>query len=138
MRRSMRVSGIPGIRFLLAAAMAASLVYGQNQTPPNAPPPAARPASAQPQPSETAAAVCSAPGVVVRIAPPAAIDESESRSLRPGEGYVWIIGYHCWTSNGYAWVPGRWTLPPRPHARFVSYRWVSQRGGWVLEGGRWR
>lgn len=74
--------------------------------------------------------------VVVRIGPPAAIVE---RPLpRPGPNHVWIAGFHRWDGNAYVWVPGRWELPPRPHARWVAHRWVRRHGGWVFIEGRWR
>jgi|SRR5450755_812735 hypothetical protein len=74
--------------------------------------------------------------VVVRIAPPAAIVERPV--ARPGPNYVWIGGYHRWDGNAYVWVPGRWEVPPRPHARWVAHRWVHKHGNWVFVEGRWR
>ena len=74
--------------------------------------------------------------VIVRVAPPAAI--VETRPVAPGAGYVWIGGYHRWDGAAYAWVPGRWELPPRPRARWVAHRWVRRGGGWVLVEGHWR
>lgn len=74
--------------------------------------------------------------VVIRVAPPRPV--VERRVVAPGPGYVWIAGYHRWTGNAYVWVPGRWELPPRPHARWVAHRWVRRNGGWVLVEGHWR
>ena len=74
--------------------------------------------------------------VVVRVAPPAPVVERPIQ--RPGPRYVWIKGYHEWNGRAYAWVPGRWELPPRARARWVPRRWVRRNGGWVLVGGRWR
>jgi hypothetical protein len=74
--------------------------------------------------------------VIVRVAPPAAI--VETRPAAPGAGYVWQAGYHRWNGTAYAWVPGKWELPPRPHARWVAHRWVKRGGGWVFVEGRWR
>jgi WXXGXW repeat (2 copies) len=74
--------------------------------------------------------------VIVKVAPPAAI--VETRGAAPGAGYVWIGGYHNWNGNAYVWVPGRWEMPPRPHARWVAHHWVKRHGGWVLVEGRWR
>jgi hypothetical protein len=82
----------------------------------------------------TAGTVCAE--VVVRVGPPAAI--VETRPVAPGPNYVWIAGYHRWDGNAYAWVPGRWDVPPRPHARWVAHRWVRRHGGWVLVEGHWR
>jgi hypothetical protein len=82
------------------------------------------------------AAAASAADVVVRIGPPPA--RVERRVVAPGRGYVWIPGYHRWDGAAYIWAPGRWELPPRPYARWVSHHWVHRRGGWVLVEGHWR
>ena len=74
--------------------------------------------------------------VIVRVHPPREV--VETRGARPGPGYVWIGGYHQWGGTAYAWVPGRWELPPRPHAVWVRHRWVHRHGGWVLAEGRWK
>jgi len=74
--------------------------------------------------------------VVVQIRPPAAI--VENRPVRPGPNYVWIAGYHRWDGHAYVWAPGRWEVPPRPHARWVAHRWVRRGHGWVLVEGHWR
>jgi hypothetical protein len=74
--------------------------------------------------------------IVVRIGPPHAL--SERRTPPPGRDYVWVSGYHRWDGNAYAWTPGRWEQPPRPHARWVAHRWNHNRGGWVLVEGHWR
>ena len=78
----------------------------------------------------------SAEEIFVRIAPPRPI--VERRVVAPGPGYVWITGYHRWDGRAYVWVPGRWELPPRPHARWVEHRWVHRRGGYVFVEGHWR
>lgn len=74
--------------------------------------------------------------VVVRVAPPAAV--VETRPAVPGPGYVWINGYQQWNGSAYVWVPGKWEMPPRPHARWVAHHWVHRHGGWVMVEGRWR
>jgi len=74
--------------------------------------------------------------VIVRVAPPRPI--VERRVAAPGPGYVWIGGYHAWNGSAYAWTPGRWALPPRPHAVWVPHRWVRRHGGWVMVEGHWR
>jgi hypothetical protein len=74
--------------------------------------------------------------VIVRVAPPHAI--IEHRVVSPGPNYVWVGGYHRWDGRAYIWVPGRWELAPRPHARWVAHHWVRRHGGWVLVEGRWR
>ena len=74
--------------------------------------------------------------IVVRIAPPH--DVVERRVAAPSRGHVWIAGYHRWDGNAYVWVPGRWELPPRPHAHWVRHRWVHRRGSYVFVEGHWR
>lgn len=74
--------------------------------------------------------------VVVKVGPPAAV--VETRPVSPGPNYVWVDGYQQWNGNAYVWVPGRWDVPPRPHARWVAHHWVHRHGGWVMVEGRWR
>jgi len=74
--------------------------------------------------------------IVVHIAPPRI--RVERRPRMPGRGYVWVSGYHRWENNAYAWTPGRWEQPPRPHAHWVAHRWVRRQGGWVMVEGHWR
>ena len=74
--------------------------------------------------------------VVVGIAPPRVVVEKRGRA--PGRDYVWINGYHRWDEKAYHWEPGRWELPPHPHARWEQHRWVHRNGGYVLVEGHWR
>jgi hypothetical protein len=74
--------------------------------------------------------------VIIRVAPPRAV--VETRVVAPSHGHVWIAGYHRWDGHAYVWVPGRWELPPRPHARWVAHKWVHRHGGYVLVEGHWR
>jgi hypothetical protein len=74
--------------------------------------------------------------VVVRIAPPHAV--MERRTPSPGHDYVWTAGYHRWDGNAYAWTPGGWQQPPRPHAQWVAHRWTHRKDGWVMVEGHWR
>lgn len=74
--------------------------------------------------------------IVVNVAPPRPI--VERRPVAPSPRHVWIAGYHRWDGRAYVWEPGRWELPPRPHAQWVPARWVHRRGGWVLVEGHWR
>jgi hypothetical protein len=78
----------------------------------------------------------SAAEVVVRVGPPHPV--VERRVVRPGPGYVWVGGYHRWDGHAYGWVPGRWEMPPRAHARWVEHRWVHRHDGWVFVEGHWR
>ena len=74
--------------------------------------------------------------VVVNVRPPALI--VERRPLAPSRNHVWIAGYHRWDGRAYIWEPGRWDLPPRPHAVWVAPRWQHRRDGWLFVEGRWR
>ncbi|SRR5579883_821951 len=74
--------------------------------------------------------------IVVRVGPPAPV--FEHRLVRPGPGYVWIGGYHRWDGRAYVWVPGRWELPPRPHAVWIAPRWEHRHDGYYFREGRWR
>ena len=74
--------------------------------------------------------------VIIKVAPPAAI--VETRPVAPGPNYVWIPGYHNYVNGAYVWTPGRWEVPPRPHARWVAHKWVRRHGGYVLVEGHWR
>ena len=57
--------------------------------------------------------------VIVAVAPPAAI--IETRPVAPHGHYVWVGGYQSWNGRAYAWVPGRWDMPPHGH----SVWWVT-------------
>ena len=74
--------------------------------------------------------------LVIRLRPPIAVHEARGR--RPSRNHVWVSGYQRYDNNGYAWNPGRWEQPPRPHSRWVAHHYVHQRGGWVLVEGHWR
>jgi hypothetical protein len=77
----------------------------------------------------------SAEEVIVRVGPPH--DLVERRGPPPSRRHIWIAGYHRWDGRAYAWVPGRWELPPRAHAHWVKHHWVHRRGGYVLVEGHW-
>jgi opacity protein-like surface antigen len=74
--------------------------------------------------------------VVVRVGPPAPIVETRGRA--PGEGYVWVDGYHRWDGNRYVWEHGRWDRPPHRGMHWEAHHWVHHHNGWVLVEGRWR
>jgi hypothetical protein len=74
--------------------------------------------------------------VVIRTAPPRPI--VEHRGVAPSANHVWIGGYHRWDGNAYVWTPGRWDLPPRPHAVWGAPRYVHRNGGYVFVEGRWK
>jgi hypothetical protein len=74
--------------------------------------------------------------VYVHVGPPPVVVEHPGPPPHPG--YVWIQGYHRWDGGRYVWVPGRYEMPPRPHAVWVPHRWVHRHGGWVMVEGHWR
>ena len=67
------------------------------------------------------AAPASAARIYVSVAPPTPI--AEVRVTAPGPGYVWVGGFHRWDGHAYAWVPGRWALPPHGHKAWVAGHW---------------
>jgi hypothetical protein len=74
--------------------------------------------------------------VVVRIGPPHR--PHEVVPVRPGPRYVWTQGYYRYDGRRYVWVPGRYVLPPRPHARWAPGHWAHRHGGYVWIEGHWR
>jgi len=56
----------------------------------------------------------------------------------PGSGYVWVDGYWNLNAGRWAWVNGRWAVPPRPHAVWVADRWARTGNGWRYYRGHWR
>ena len=74
--------------------------------------------------------------IVVKLKPPAL--KVEKRPAAPGEGYVWVGGYHRWDGNAYVWTPGEWQRPPHEHAVWVAPRWEHRNGGYVFVEGRWK
>jgi hypothetical protein len=82
------------------------------------------------------AGLAMAADVIVTVRPPHPI--VEKRAPAPGPGYMWLGGYHRWDGHAYVWEPGRWELPPRPHAHWVAHRWEHRGNGWVFVEGHWR
>jgi len=78
----------------------------------------------------------SAADIVVHVRPPRAV--VEHRVPAPSRNHVWIPGYQRWDGRVYVWQPGRWELPPRPHARWIAPRWNHHGNSWTFIQGRWR
>lgn len=76
--------------------------------------------------------------VAVGVPPPPAPYAVGPVGYAPGPGYVWIDGF--WNLNGgrWAWVNGRWAVPPRPHAVWVADRWERHGNSWRYHRGHWR
>ena len=81
-------------------------------------------------------AVGTAGAEVVRYGPPPAAREVVP--VRPGPRYVWTGGYYRWYHHSYAWVPGRYVVPPRAYAAWVPGYWASRPHGYVWVQGYWR
>jgi WXXGXW repeat (2 copies) len=74
--------------------------------------------------------------VYIREGPPAA--RTEVIVARPGPDYVWLRGHWGYGGGRYAWEPGRWARPDRPHRRWVEGRWAHDRHGYYWVEGHWR
>jgi hypothetical protein len=57
---------------------------------------------------------------------------------RPSAQHVWVSGHWRWQDGRYAWIAGRWDLPPRANVAWVEPRWEKKGHGYVLAGGYWQ
>lgn len=57
---------------------------------------------------------------------------------RPTAQHVWVSGHWRWQEGRYAWIAGRWDLPPRANVAWVDPRWEKKGNGYVLAGGYWQ
>lgn len=57
---------------------------------------------------------------------------------RPSSQHVWVSGHWRWQDGRYAWIAGRWDLPPRANLSWVEPRWERKGSGYVLAGGYWQ
>ena len=57
---------------------------------------------------------------------------------RPSTQHVWVSGHWRWQDGRYAWIAGRWDLPPRANVAWVEPRWEKKGNGYVLAGGYWQ
>lgn len=76
--------------------------------------------------------------VVVPTAPPVPRPAVAVRPVRPGPRHAWVEGHHRWSGSAYVWVPGRWVLPPRAGAVWVTPKVVRKGRHWHLTVGYWR
>jgi hypothetical protein len=49
-----------------------------------------------------------------------------------------VDGFWNLNGNRWAWVNGRWAVPPHPHAAWVADRWERHGNGWRYRRGHWR
>lgn len=54
----------------------------------------------------------------------------------PSPSHVWMPGEWSWHGR-WMWEPGRWALPPHPHARWTPGHWDHRGNRWVHTAGRW-
>ena len=73
----------------------------------------------------------------VQTAPP--VPYSETVTVSPGVGYVWLPGLWLWSGGRYQWRGGSWSRPPVGYNRWNNGGWNHQPGrGWYHSGGYWR
>ncbi len=97
--------------------------------------------AAQPAAIPNAPTVPTAPGLpdaAVVNQPLAPAASQEIIEERPSTQHVWIGGHWRWQEGHYAWIAGRWDLPPRANVAWVEPRWDRRGAGYVLVGGYWQ
>lgn len=57
---------------------------------------------------------------------------------RPSAQHIWVAAHWRWQEGRYAWIAGRWELPPRANVVWVEPRWEKRANGYVLVGGYWQ
>jgi hypothetical protein len=78
------------------------------------------------------------PGVVVRKAPPAAIEELPPQQRPAGGNLAWIPGYWAWDDErtDFLWISGIWRALP-PGRQWVPGYWAQSRQGFQWTSGYW-
>lgn len=56
----------------------------------------------------------------------------------PGPGYVWTDGYWNRAGGSWAWVNGRWAVPPRGRRVWVRPEWRAEGRSYRFHRGYWR
>ena len=72
------------------------------------------------------------------VAPEVPAALSEVRSSQPSPTHVWVAGHHTRRDGQWAWVRGRWVVPPSGGAVWVPGHWVSHLHGFMWINGAWR
>jgi hypothetical protein len=82
------------------------------------------------------AAKSSAQSIYIGVRPtePARVE----RPPAPSRDHVWVEGEWEVRDGRYAYKPGYWILPPRPHARWIRGHWRHYPHGWGWVPGHWR
>lgn len=69
--------------------------------------------------------------------PPAPM--AENMQPRPSPDAVWIAGYWSYENGtNYAWVPGRWEIPPSGYRYFQPPHWAQRGDDYVYVRGYWQ
>jgi hypothetical protein len=80
----------------------------------------------------------SVPGIVVKNAPPALIEEIPPDERPVGEDVTWIPGYWAWDDerNDFLWISGIWRALPPGREWIVGY-WAETTEGYQWTSGYW-
>lgn len=80
----------------------------------------------------------SVPGIVVKNAPPALIEEISPNERPVGEDVTWIPGYWAWDDerNDFLWISGIWRALPPGREWIVGY-WAETTEGYQWTSGFW-
>lgn len=73
--------------------------------------------------------------ISVNQKPPAPKEETVLK--RPDKLHVWIKGNWRYYSSHYVWIPGQWSLPPKPGAVYTPPRWSVLNGNSIFTEGYW-
>lgn len=76
--------------------------------------------------------------IIVETPPPPPPPRHEVIYQRTVPEAVWIQGYWMYGRGGYAWVPGRWEIPPPQYHRYVAAHWQRRGRGYVYVNGYWQ
>ena len=76
--------------------------------------------------------------VAYSVPPPPAPYAVGAVGYAPGPGYVWVDGFWNLNGNRWAWVNGRWAVPPHGHAHWDRDRWERHGNGWRYHRGHWQ
>ena len=73
--------------------------------------------------------------ISVNQTPPAPKEEPAGK--RPGKLHVWMKGHWRYYGSRYVWIPGQWSLPPKPGAVYTPPRWSILNGNSMFTEGYW-
>ena len=58
--------------------------------------------------------------------------------VAPRHRYVWVTGHWQRAATGWAWVGGRYIVPPARYRSWAPGGWRHGRRGWYYVEGHWR